>query len=160
MPQTIDLALLIVIALFAGKGYWKGFFIEALTFAGYFAALFVTVAIYKQLAAMAGALINSQSPLLSIVVFILLLIGITFTFSMAGRLLTKGVKALKLSGLNRLFGGVFGALKGAFLCGIVLAVLTDKPLFSSLTAQIQQSMLAPTLTHGAKALLDFLRMQG
>jgi uncharacterized membrane protein required for colicin V production len=157
VPQPIDLAVLAVIALFTVKGFWKGFFIEALTFAGYFASLFVTMGVYKQTAAMANELLGSKSPLTSIVVFIALLLGVSFAFSMAGRLLTKGVDALKLSGVNRAFGGAFGAGKGAFLCGVVLAVLTEKAIFPSLTAAVGKSALAPTLADGANELLKFLR---
>ncbi|NLH47077.1 MAG: CvpA family protein [Myxococcales bacterium] len=152
MPY-IDLLIIVIVLIFAGKGFWKGFFNEALTFVGFFVALFVTAAAYRPLGQMLAGLLNFNPPLSSVIVFVLLFILITFAFGLAGQVLTKATKKLKLSSLNRTFGAVFGGLKGAFICGIFMAVLMEKKLFVSLTGPIQNSALAPYLMGWANAVL-------
>jgi len=154
----IDLLIAVVIVIFAGKGFVKGFFVEALTFAGFFVALFVTANLYKPLGAIIADLLSVSASVASVIVFIVLFVLITFAFSFAGRMLTKATKKLKLSGLNRFFGLVFGAAKGAFACGVVLAVMMEKNIIPSLTAKAKASVLAPPLTDFANWLLGVLNL--
>jgi membrane protein required for colicin V production len=154
----VDLLILVAVGLLAGKGWWKGFFVEAFTFVGYFAALFITLFMYKAVGQALADWLDFNPHLTSVLAFVVLFILIAFGFSLAGQALTKGVAALELTGLNRFFGAVFGAAKGAFLCGVFMAVLTEKPLFASLAAEIKTSALAPYLIDGANALLNLLGM--
>jgi len=152
----VDLLVAVVILIFAGKGLVKGFFVEALTFLGFIVALFIMANFYKELGNWVGAFFSLNAKILSVVVFIVGFILITFAFGLVGNMLTKATKALKLSGLNRAFGGMFGAAKGAFACGIFLAVITEQKLFASLVAKAQESMLAPYLIEFANGLLKLL----
>lgn len=155
MPY-VDLVIAVVIFIFAGKGLVKGFFVEVLTFVGFIVALFIMANFYKELGGWVGSLFSLNAKILSVVVFIVGFILITFAFGLVGNLLTKATKALKLSGLNRAFGGVFGAAKGAFACGIFLAVITEQKLFASLVAKAEGSLLAPYLIKFANELLKLL----
>jgi membrane protein required for colicin V production len=155
----IDLLIVVVLALFAGTGFWKGFFVEALTFVGFFVALFVTLLVYQPLGAMIAGLLKLSHPRFAqVLCFIILFILITFGFSLVGQMLTKATKKLRLSGLNRAFGAVFGGLKGAFLCGVFLAVIVEKNLFTSLTAHAKDSLLAPLLMKLANWMLDLFHL--
>ena len=155
MPYIIDLIVIVVIVVFAGKGFWKGFWNEALTFAGFLIALVVSIAMYKPLGYFIADIIHFHRVGTSVVVFIFVFIGVSYLFALGGQALTKVTKKLELGELNRVLGAVFGGLQGAFLCGVLLAVLIEKQLFGSLTVHIQHSILTPHLVHGAKTLLNW-----
>ncbi len=155
MPY-LDLLVAAAILVFAGKGFVRGFFIEALTFAGFFVALFVTANLYKVVGSiLASVLSSSRVSLWSVVVFVLLFVLTTFLFSLAGQMLTKATKKLNLTGLNRFFGMLFGAAKGAFVCGILLAVVQEH--YPPWAAKIQASAIAPLLASASDKLLNLLQ---
>ncbi len=52
-----------------------------------------------------------------------ILFGITVGLGLIGKLLTRILRAASLSGLNRLFGGLFGALKWAIIAGAIFTLV-------------------------------------
>lgn len=155
MPY-LDLLIAIAILVFAGKGFVKGFFVEVLTFVGFFVALFVTANLYKPIGEWIASFLSLNPKILSVIAFVALFVLITFAFSFVGNMLTKATKKLKLSGLNRFFGFVFGAAKGAFIGGILLAVILEKGISATIKAQAKDSILAPPLVDFANWLLAVL----
>lgn len=57
------------------------------------------------------------------VAYAAILFAITVGLGLLGKLLTRILRAAALGGLNRLFGGLFGALKWAIIVGAVFAVI-------------------------------------
>jgi membrane protein required for colicin V production len=154
VPYLIDLIVLVVIVVFAAKGYFKGFWNEALTFAGFMIALVVAAALYKPLGQFVASLLQFKSSTgVSVVMFILLFIAVSYAFALGGQTLTKVTQKLELSDVNRVLGAGFGGLKGAFICGVILAVLIEKHLLGGLTVHAQKSILTPYLVTGADKLL-------
>jgi membrane protein required for colicin V production len=152
----LDLVIAAAILVFAGKGFVKGFFVEALTFGGFFVALFVTANLYTVVAHVVATMLSLKSEnIIKVVVFVLLFVLTTFFFSLVGQMLTKATQKLNLSGLNRFFGFVFGAAKGAFVCGILLAVALEH--YPQWAATIKASVIAPKLALFANKLLDLLK---
>jgi len=151
----LDLLIAAAILVFAGKGFVKGFFTEALTFCGFFVALFVTANVYKVLGHLLATMLSFNEKVLSVVAFVLLFVLITFFFSLVGRMLTKATKKLHLGGLNRFFGLLFGAAKGAFVCGILLAVTREH--YPPLAAKVDASAIAPHLASFANWLLQLVQ---
>ena len=156
--MTIDLLIAVVLIIFMGKGFVKGFFLEALTFVGFFVALFVAANMYKPAGQILAQYLHFNQKVLSLVILIGLFVMVTFAFALAGRMLTKVTQKLKLTGLNRFFGAVFGGAKGAFICGLVLAALTESQVMASFTVSIRQSVLAKPLAEFANQLLDLLAL--
>ena len=139
MPY-VDLIIVVVILIFAGKGFVKGFFNECLTFAGFIAAFFLATNTYKGFGALVSSTLGVSQSLGSFAAFLIVFLIIVFAFAAAGHLLSKGAKKLKVGGMNRTLGALFGAAKGTLLVGVILSFIFKDAAPSG-------SFLAPFVTH-------------
>lgn len=67
----------------------------------------------------------------------------------AGRLVTGGLRQVRLQWFDRLLGGAFGLLRGWFVCSILYLALTAFPVRIS---SVEEASTAPLLAQGAKLL--------
>jgi membrane protein required for colicin V production len=139
MPY-VDLVIVVVILIFSGKGFIKGFFNEFLTFLGFIVAFFFSTNMYKEFGTLISSILGVSQSLSRFVAFLIIFLIIIFAFAAAGHLLSKGAKKLKVGGMDRTLGAVFGAAKGALLIGVILTVLYSGNAPSG-------SFLAPFVTH-------------
>lgn len=139
MPY-VDLIIVVVIIIFAGKGFVKGFFNECLTFFGFIAAFFFATNMYKGFGALIASLLGVSQGMGRFAAFLIIFLIIIFAFAAAGHLLSKGAKKLKVGSVDRTLGAVFGAAKGALLIGVILTLIYKGQAPSG-------SYLAPYITH-------------
>jgi membrane protein required for colicin V production len=87
--------------------------------------------------------------------FILILaIALTGGF-VAGRLVSGGLRHVRLEWFDRVLGGVFGLLRGLAVCSVLYLALTAFPVRIS---SVTEARTAPVLAQGAK-LLSFFTSQ-
>ncbi|MDP8222247.1 MAG: CvpA family protein [Candidatus Lernaella stagnicola] len=153
MHFIIDLIICAAIVVLALKGFYRGFWNEALALVGFLVALVVTAALYKPIGYFIADIIHLHRVGVSVVVFILLFIGVSYLFALAGRALTKVSDKIELSEINHVLGAVFGGFKAAFICGIVLMMLMKLPL-GWLSTAVHEAMLAPYAVKIAQGLLN------
>jgi membrane protein required for colicin V production len=159
MPY-IDIFILVVVAVFAGKGYFKGFFNEFLTFIGFIIAFFMATNIYKGLGNWIGGLLHISQGLGRFVAFLLIFLVIVFAFTALGSMLSQGAKKLKVTGTNRLLGAVFGAAKGLLSVGVLVTVISRGAFSPGMAAGVKSSFLAPLTVEffdRAMNLISFVR---
>ncbi len=138
MPY-VDLIILVVIVIFAGKGFVKGFFNECFTFLGFIAAFFFSSNVYKGFGALLSGLLGVSQGMGRFAAFLIVFLIIIFAFAAAGHLLSKGAKKLHVGGMDRTLGAVFGAAKGALLIGVIITFIFQGKTPSG-------SFLAPFIT--------------
>ncbi|HEX8843703.1 MAG TPA: CvpA family protein [Pyrinomonadaceae bacterium] len=68
---------------------------------------------------------------------------------LAGRLISGGLRVIRLAWLDRLLGGAFGLLRGWLVCSILYLALTAFPVSIS---SVQEARTAPILAQGAKLM--------
>ncbi len=142
MPY-IDLLILVIIAVFAGKGFVKGFFNEFLTFMGFIVAFFISTNLYKPVGGLIASLLHISQSFGRFAAYLILFLSIVFAFAVVGRMLSKGAKKLNVSGVNRTLGAVFGGAKGALGIGVILTVLMKGAVSPGLSAAAKNSVLTP-----------------
>ncbi len=129
MPSVwngFDVAMLAVMVLSTAVGVWRGLVFELMSLLGWFVAYFaaqwmtLTVAPYVPVGVPGSALNQAAAFALSFLCALLV-------WALLSRLLKALVHATLLGGLDRLLGGIFGALRGLVLLLALAAVVTRTP---------------------------------
>ncbi|MAA74114.1 MAG: colicin V production CvpA [Salinisphaeraceae bacterium] len=152
----VDYAILVIVALSAIIGFFRGFVREAIGLATWLLAFYVAYRLTEPVGALLESFISVRSVRLAAAfggVFLLVLIGgAVFNYFM-GRL----VSGTGFAGTDRALGGLFGVLRG-------VAVLVLVVLLAGLTALPndrwwRESVFMPHLQDGAVWLRDYLPVE-
>jgi membrane protein required for colicin V production len=133
----VDAIILAVILFFLVKGWLKGFFLEFFTFVGLLVGLVAAVQSYGVIAKIVVRYFPVPLPLVQVILFIIILVGIAFLFGGAGRVLKDKTEAMKVRHVDRSLGTLFGATKGLMICGLVLAFINKHPAGSGFRSLIR-----------------------
>jgi membrane protein required for colicin V production len=153
----VDYVVVLVCAVSAGFGAWRGFAKEALSLLTLLAAIWLAWRfawiVEPYLGAWAGA--QEAKVWTARVVVFLLVITIGGVVSWLARTL---IKRSGLSGVDRLLGGVFGLLRGALVVGLAAIVLQ----FTGMDQDPwwQQARLRPYAEQVAAALRYYAELGG
>jgi len=122
--QWIDWAILIVIGLSAGISLLRGFVREALSLAGWVLAFFVAKGFYQEFSSLLVSYIDT--PSLRYAVSWAALFVLTLTISgLVNYVLGQLIEKAGLSGMDRIMGMAFGALRGVLLVSVAVLVLRE-----------------------------------
>ncbi len=140
--NSADLIFLVILGFFFILGLWKGFFREVLGLVGVVGGIFLGIVGFAPLSNLLAQHISGVPaavwPILS---FLLIFVAVYLASRVTASFLSRLTRLLKLSWLNRLLGGVVGALKGGFLISVVLLILGFFPIQSTLQELKQKSVL-------------------
>jgi membrane protein required for colicin V production len=129
----IDIFFLIVMTGFILLGVWKGFFREVLGLLGVLLGIFIAIAGFGPLSKILHQLIPKVPVVVWIVIsFVIIFVGVYLASRLLAMVLGKLSSLIMLGWLNRLLGGVIGAVKGAFIISLILLVLGFFPFQDSL----------------------------
>jgi membrane protein required for colicin V production len=122
-----DIAILAIIGLSIAIGFWRGFIKEVFALAVWLAAFWLAFQYSGVLAEMIGDAVSLPSARTAIafagIFVVVLLVGALLTY-----LIGKLVEGTGLSGTDRLFGAIFGAVRGLALVILILLVAGFTPL--------------------------------
>ena len=116
----VDVTLIVALALFGLRGYFRGLFREVLSIAGLVVGLLVAVRFYETVAALGEAYWNISPLILKGVAYIAIFFVVYFLFNAVGWLLHHSEKLLFLQTLNRVGGIAVGMGKGAVLAALMV----------------------------------------
>ncbi len=120
--QWIDWAILIIIGLSAGISLLRGFVREALSLVGWVVAFFVAKGFYQDFALLLTDHINTPSLRLAVAWASLFFITLTAS-GLINYIIGKLVEKAGLSGMDRIMGMVFGALRGVLVVSFAVIAL-------------------------------------
>jgi len=137
--NQIDTAILIVIAISAAFGLWRGFVKEVLSLLSWIAALLVARVYSVPIAGLLVNMIESES-IRYVAAFALLFVIVIMLGTLINHFMAKLLTITGLKFLDRLLGAGFGLARGT---GIVLVILFILNVFVSETKWWQESTLIP-----------------
>ena len=150
----VDLILLVVLALFGLRGFFRGLFREVFSLAGLILGFMVAVAYDRVIAAYVAGHWQVSLLLLKGAAFVAIFFSVYFAFSLAGWLLHRSEKLLFLQTLNRSGGVAIGVGKGAALTALAIFLLTSGAwLPQSARDNLDRSYLSAPLTQLAQNLV-------
>ncbi len=114
----IILAMLLVYGLY--KGLRNGFFVEIASLVALIAGLFGAIHFSYIAGGYISDLVKWEQQYINLVAFIITFVIIVLLIHVVGKLLSKVTEFSLLGILNKLAGGVFGALKTAVIIGALL----------------------------------------
>ncbi|HWP57891.1 MAG TPA: CvpA family protein [Candidatus Acidoferrales bacterium] len=152
--NIIDSVLLVLLFLFALRGYFKGLFRESFSLLGLVAGFALSLryddALAKVIAPYGYLPQAALKPLSFVGLFALIYLG----FSLVGYALHRWARSLLLYGVDRAGGIVVGAGKGAAVLALLVFLLSVFPLLPrAVREQIKNSSLARPLAHAAGDIL-------
>jgi membrane protein required for colicin V production len=138
----LDLIFMILLVLMMIRGRVRGFLLEVFSWASLILGILAAVYFYKA----AGALMRekyfpNQKALPDILAFLLLFIVVFLVMKMLQKILNDVVKGVKLGGVDKFLGTIFGLIEGVALVSLVLFVLSIQPLFD-VSALLEESFLS------------------
>lgn len=120
MMNALDLVLgtTLIIGLF--RGFWKGFVSEVASLLAVILGIYGAIHFSFFIGGYLAQTADWDKQTIQVVAFGLTLLGIMILVGLLGKIITKLLEASALGFVNRLFGGLFGALKWLLIVGAVL----------------------------------------
>ncbi len=158
----IDIVLLVIIALFAIKGFAAGFIKSILSIIGLLASIYIASRYYEPMAhwlvQVAGWGQNVSKVLMFVVAFILLNALVNVAFWILEKVFNIILFLPFMTTLNRLLGLLFGALEGALALGIIFYFVERFPLSTRIMDVVATSHILSSLDGLTVLLLPLLPM--
>ena len=152
--NIVDWVLLILLSLFALRGYFKGLFRETFSLGGLLVGFVVAVRYNETAAAHAAAYWQASPLLLKATAFVALFFVVYFLLNLLGWLLHRSARVLFLHTVNRCGGIVVGLGKGVAMAALVIFFFASSPLVpSAIRENLDRSYLVPPLSRLAEGLI-------
>jgi membrane protein required for colicin V production len=147
----LDFVLLAIVVVTAIIGIVKGFVKQAIGLVAVIAGLVLASLYYEQTATVFVTFVKSRL-LGNFLGFLLIFVTVLVAGALLGYIVTKAMVG-PLALVNRLFGGVFGFIKGVLICGILVFALVS---FEIARPAVEASVLAPACLGAIRAVITMI----
>jgi len=128
--SIVDLIIVVLIILGLVRGFMRGLFVEIASLIALIAGLYGAIHFSNYTATFLQEHFNWDEQYINIVAFAITFLIIVLLITIAGKALTKLANFAALGIFNKVFGGVFGAIKTALILS-VLIIIYEKMSFAS-----------------------------
>ncbi len=147
----LDIVLLVILILTAIIGLFKGLVKQVIGLVAVIAGLVLAGLYYEGAAGIFETFVKNRL-LSNFLGFLLIFVVVLIAGGILGHLITKAMKG-PLAIVNRLFGGIFGAVKGVLICGILVFALFA---FQVAKPALETSVLAPVCLGVTRAAFNMI----
>jgi membrane protein required for colicin V production len=145
----VDLALGLLLAVCALRGYWRGFFRESFGLLALVGGVTAAVRFATPGAGVLQHYLRLPAAVDAGLAFVLIFVIVHTIVNLIGVLLDRLTGALFLRGINRLAGAALGVGKGAAVLALVLLFFHLFPIIPELDGQIMSSSIGRPLVNVA-----------
>jgi len=146
--NSLDIGILLIAALFFIRGIFRGFVFELVTVVGLILGYIISITYLSLLTAYILSVFPTfPESIVNLVSFFILFVGTNLLLRLVAKVITKTLKIAMLGWLNRLLGGLLGALKSIIIMSILVFIIDLIPFSSVLLeeVEVQTSQLYPIL---------------
>lgn len=118
--NTIDIILSLVLLYGLVRGFFRGLLAELASLVGIVAGIYGAVHFSHFLGDFLTTQVDWKPAYINLIAFAVTFILIVFIVSLIGKMLTKMAGFAALGIVNKLFGGVFGLIKAAFVSSVII----------------------------------------
>ena len=150
---TFDIAALLTVLVCLAISAMRGLMGEVVSFVGWIVALILARALAVPVSDVVFTSMNPR-PMAVVCAFVLVYIAARIGIVLLHQVLDLVVKKVKLSGVNRMLGGILGTIKGVLVVGLVVLACS----FSNLPQdpEWRNAATAPFFEHIALMEKDYL----
>jgi membrane protein required for colicin V production len=130
--NIIDIILGIILLFAFYTGMKKGLFVTLASLIGLIAGVYGAIYFSHYAGAYLSNTFNWSEQVTNLAAFAITFLAIVFVISLAGKLLTKVADFVALGLINKLAGGVFNALKFAFIVSVIFMFISASTSVSGL----------------------------
>jgi len=153
--NTVDPVLVLILFLFALRGYFRGLFRESFSLLGLFLGFMAAIRYDDPVAALWKGYWKFSPAVLKAVAFVVLFFVVYFVLNLVGLLLHHSAKFLFLQTINRLGGIALAVGKGSVLLALILLFISSSPWMpQQLKEGMNKSHLVSPLRHFGRKLVD------
>ena len=152
--SVIDIVLAALILFGLVRGFMKGLFVEVASLAALVAGVYGAIHFSNFAAEFLQTKTEWNEKTINIAAFAITFVVIVLTIALAGKALTKLADFAALGILNKLLGGVFGALKIALILSVVLNIFDN--LNNNITFLDEENMQDTALYKPVKSLVPLI----
>lgn len=139
--NTIDIVLGIIFIIAFFMGFRKGLLRSLASLIGLVAGVYCAMFFSEYVEVYLVRWFNWSESINRVVAFLAMFFIIMFLFALLGRVLTKAASLMMMGIFNKFFGGVFNALKFAFLLSVVFMFVNASEDYGILTQKERDSSL-------------------
>lgn len=147
--NTIDIVLGIILIIAFFMGFRKGLLRSLASLIGLVAGVYGAMVFSEHVEVYLVRWFNWSEDLNRIAAFLILFFIIMIVFALLGRVLTKMADFMMMGLFNKIFGGLFNALKYAFLLSVVFMFVNASDTYRILSPEKRDS----SILYGPVALL-------
>ncbi len=148
----LDIIFIVLLTISILLGLIRGVIREVLSLAGLIASVYLAFTFSDMIANKYVSKFLEDPSISYIVTFVLIIIATLFAVTLVNLFFSQLLKASGLSVLNRILGAIFGVLRGALICSILVMVISFIP---GVTAQNwwKNSSLVPVFSQLSKSAI-------
>lgn len=139
--NNIDIVLGIIFIVAFFMGFRKGLLRSLTSLIGLVAGVYCAMMFSEYVEVYLVRWFNWSEEINRVVAFLIMFLIIMLVFALLGRVLTKVADFMMMGLFNKLFGGIFNALKFAFLLSVVFMFVNASEEYSILTQEKRDSSL-------------------
>ncbi|MGB5980772.1 MAG: CvpA family protein [Nonlabens sp.] len=121
----LDIIICIFLLIGLWKGYLNGFFVELTSLIALIAAIYGSIYFSNYAGDWLREQFDWEETYIAIASFVITFVVIIFIITYIGKLITKVVKTVQLSFINKLAGAAFGLAKMGFLASVILMFINS-----------------------------------
>jgi membrane protein required for colicin V production len=154
--KEVDVVLVVVLVLFAVRGFLRGFFRESFGLLALGSGILGALLYTEAAAAVVARHVDVDAVTRSAVAFVAIFLVVHTAVNLFGLLLDRVAHSLLFRSVSCVTGAVFGALKGAVFMGFVLLFLQLFPTVPVLNHQVEGGRFArPLATIAGTIIRDY-----
>ncbi len=127
----LDLIFIAILSISVLLGLIRGVIREVLSLAGLIASIYCAFTFSEYLSQKYVSQFLNDARISYIVTFALVIIGALFAVTLVNLFFSSLLKASGLSFLNRIFGAIFGIIRGAAICSLLVMMMSLIPGLSA-----------------------------